>query len=87
MGAGETNGYEDDEENRGLMYRSDESEEIKHQRKRDLYEGNQNMKRNKLEHTGTKNKTKLSKMAKEMQHATQEGSVQEESERDSQSSG
>ena len=64
-GGGETNGYEDDEENRGLMYRSDESEEIKHQRNRELYEGNQ--KRSKPEHGENKKKTKTPfKMAKEM---------------------
>ena len=39
-------GYEDDEENRGLMYPSDGSEGHKNQRNRDFYEGNQNGKRN-----------------------------------------
>ena len=55
-GAGETAGYEDDEENRGLMYPSDGSEGNKKKRNRDFYEGNQNGKRNKSAHKETKRK-------------------------------
>ena len=55
-GPAEIAGYEDDEENRGLMYPSDGSEGNKNKQNRDFYEGNQNGKRNKSAHKETKRK-------------------------------
>ena len=83
MGADEVDGYEDDEEKRGLVYRSDESEDLKRAIEPPYGEEKQVAKRQKSERKESKKKSKLNKMAADMQNITPEkpeGSERSESE-------
>ena len=66
MGADEMDGYEDDEEKRGLVYRSDESDDLKRAIQQPYDEAHQAPKRQKSERKESKKKTKLNKMATDM---------------------
>jgi len=83
MGADEVDGYEDDEEKRGLVYRSDESDDLKQAIEPPYAEEKQVPKRQKSERKENKKKSKLNKMATDMQNITPEkpeGSERSESE-------
>ena len=65
MGADEIDGYEDDEERQGLMYRSDESDNAK-RRGKTPNDGNRIPKRSKSDRKEMKKKHKLHQMAENM---------------------
>ena len=82
LGADEVDGYGDDEEKRGLVYRSDESDDLKRAIDPTYGEEKQVPKRQKSERKESKKKSKLNKMA-DMPNITPEkpeGSEQSESE-------
>ena len=86
MDADEVDGYEDDEEKRGLVYRSDESDDLKRAIDPTYGEDKQVPKRQKSERKESKKKSKLNKMA-DMPNITPEkpeGSEQSQSENEGQ---
>ena len=83
MAADEVDGYEDDEEKRGLIYRSDESDDLKMAIQPTYHDDDEKHRRQKSERKDGKKKSKLQKMAKDIQTTTPvkpEGSEQSESE-------